>query len=205
MFIAVVLLFSSFVAADCGITVNGEPVTFEYVGAEDNTTIKVSNIVNKFDISLCDAKNFSIGGSVCGFGYFMNMTEPRCSTVFDVATNITYNETNGVAERSFTTSQFGADTVKILIRCSSGAEGGALVPDPTQPSTTESGVTTLYFVSMTVCPGYAPPEPPAEEENKLKTGAIVGIIIGVVALIVLGAAIFTWKSKASNDGQYQSM
>jgi hypothetical protein len=84
----------------------------------------------------------------------------------------------------------------VSIRCDSGVEKLTA----TEPVIELNGTSFYFsFASRTVCPGYAP-----STDDMLSRGAIVGIVIGFVAVVVIVSAVFQWKQKTASDA-YQSI
>lgn len=62
---------------------------------------------------------------------------------------------------------------------------------------------TITYTSTSVCGTPKAAEAPKEDDEGLSTGAIVGIVIGVLALIVIVLVICRWKSaKTEEEGEY---
>jgi hypothetical protein len=87
------------------------------------------------------------------------------------------------------------EPITMVVKCKIGAEG--------QEDGTRVG-NTITFLDESVCPTTVTTAPAPEKKKGLSTGAIVGIVIGALAVLVIILVIFRWKSsKTEEEGEYQ--
>ena len=184
---------------------NGENSTMSYFTGNTSVTVPhgAENTSVTFALSPCAMTNFS----GCAYpGYIARYSENgrTCQAVFNQKHPTSYNPNTKTFITVYSDNGAGqgmaiGDTITLRVTCAQlqDSDTGRL-----------SNGDELIYANEKVCPGYTPPAtsaPQAPEEKKgLSTGAIVGIVIGALAILVIVLVIFRWKAqKGEEEGEYQ--
>jgi hypothetical protein len=183
-------------------TAKNETVTLKYLAnnAAGNVTVSLNDEPRVVMLSLCSPSDLACGAT----GYLVLLDENggcgHGSVTYDVAqsSGFSYNASSASVVMELMASSNGA-TAKIAIQCDPSADR---LLTSTEPVTVLRSAERFFaFASRTVCPDYAP----AKGDDMLSRGAIVGIIIGFVAVVVIVSAVFQWRSRSSSGDAYQSI
>lgn len=190
----------------CNVTnsvTGNETVNLQLLANFGNVTVRIddADAPEQAQVSFCTPQNVTaLNGANCGPAFLAFVGEScgsPATILFDVvASNVTAidNRTSSIEYSSST----GTQRAVVVLQCQLGFAG----LESTANVTVVGGVYTFHFLSELVCAGYVPE--PAPADKMLSKGAIVGIIIGIVALVVIAAALFQWRAKGGNDdGGYQ--
>ena len=176
-------------------TPTNESVSLKYLEAAGNVTVTLNDEPHLVSVSLCEMAPFQ-----CGVSGYLFFAGDSCESGinFDLpSSSVTYNETAAAASLELSASALPGTTALVSIKCDSSAESLR----PIEHALLINSSYYFAFASRTVCPGYAGPP---SSSDMLSRGAIVGIIIGFVAVVVIVSAVFQWKQKTSSD-EYQSI
>ena len=192
--VVAVIAIASVAAAPNGCNVtdsfnDNKTINLAYFSAYGNVTFELNSVPVVVGVSFCAASNFSRGGANCGPAYLFIPTGSSCaeSLVFDTLNSplaVVDNKTSVVV---YSTAD-GKSTASVVLVCQPLLDG----VNPLGPIEVVNSAYTIKFSSEMACAGY---EPVTSKSNELSKGAIVGIIIGVVAIVVIAAAVFQWRSK----------
>lgn len=154
------------------------------------------------NVSFSACQTSSDLGYGCGSG-FVGITDGN-----DTCTASFKNVTLAVSGVDHIGRVYSSDDAVLSLRvyCAPELENGDLVSNSSRYARHSKGAIDEYeinFYSKTVCIGYRPSDEDDDEINGLKTGAIVGIVIGVVGVVVLGAVIYQWRAKAAEEARLQ--
>ncbi len=182
----------------CNVTASdNRTVTLQYLDTGSNVSVALMNTSRTVEMSLCTERKLSCGAA----GFLLLLDEAGgCgagSITFDAPlSSVSYNETTASASLELWASA-NSVAAMVSVLCDPGA-ANIVATEPVMRL--NASAYYFAFASRTVCPGYTPPS----SDDMLSRGAIVGIIIGFVAVVVIVSAVFQWKQKTAGDA-YQSI
>lgn len=198
---------------NCTISYANETFSLAYIPSGSEQSVRVAGTNDTYIrmyLSACLASTSDIGGG-CGEGKFVGVTKDgendgkTCVSAFDVSNSYVANK--AYIQRVFRDSTNADNEFTLRIHCDPDAEENAFFSNETSPSSVQpsgNGQTYLVqFYSKSVCGNFEPSGSDEDDGAALKTGAIVGIVIGVVGVVVLGSVIYQWRSKASEEAKLQ--
>eukprot|EP00744_Colponema_vietnamica_P015382 GILI01021558.1.p1 GENE.GILI01021558.1~~GILI01021558.1.p1 ORF type:complete len:228 (-),score=14.65 GILI01021558.1:36-719(-) len=212
--VLVTVLPSISMGSSCDFEYEGLSTTYQYlpVGLQSFSNSAAVNQTVNFELSACTAQNLS---DACGIAYVGIIDGTHgCSTAFDtiIQQTVTANYLERVFNMSAPQAPYTGGSFTLRVYCDENASDDSLFTNSSIPSSYIVGnnyvTSKANYYAKSVCLGYTPPTQapiPDDGGNSLQTGAIVGIVIGVVGVVVLASVIYQWRSKAKEDAAYSQL
>lgn len=192
----------------CNATVDNSTVNTAYLEDYGNVTVSIPSakglVAAQALLSFCTPSNVTANNKVnCGPA-FLAIAGDTCpdSLLFDVVTSDLTVINNKTTRLDLSSSHNAAISAIVYLTCQAGLDAVLTAANVT----VLQNVYTFQFSSEFVCAGYVPASSSNSGPKLLSKGAIVGIIIGIVAVVVIAAALFQWRAKSNSGSEsYQRL
>lgn len=177
----------------CQVKVGNLTASLGNVPTETLDTVNGDNHHVELYMHLCGDGDFHVQNEGCN----ASLVFGTCDDAYHLDFEATYS--GGALRATYSGGQL--QFVNVVLVCDPQASASpSLINTTTQFSGGTAISMELVFSTAASCPGYVPSASPS---TRLTAGAIAGIVVGFVALAIVGVALFKYRAGSPEKGEYQ--